>query len=84
MRELHAGDVSEENAVGMERAFGFPRCAGGIDDEGWILARGVNRGEIRGGPFERCPEVRVGAAFAVNDEDVPKLREGGSDRVDLW
>jgi hypothetical protein len=27
-----------------------------------------------------CP----GAVFAVYDEDVPKLREGGSDRLDLW
>jgi hypothetical protein len=83
MRELHAWDVSEENAVGMERALGLPRRAGGVDDEGGILARGINGCEIRRRPFERCPEVCVGAIFAVNDEDVPKLREGGSDRVDL-
>jgi hypothetical protein len=84
MGKLYARDVSKENAVGMESALGLPGRAGGVDDEGGILVRGVNRGEIRGGPFERCPEVRVGAVFAVHDEDVPKLREGGSDRVDLW
>jgi hypothetical protein len=76
MRKLHAGYVSEENAMAMERPLGLPRRAGGVDDEGGIFARGINRCEIRRGLFDRRLEIRVGAVFALHDEDVAKLRQG--------
>jgi len=83
VRKLYAGDVSKENAMAMERALGFPRRAGSVDDEGGILARGINRCKVRGGALECCPETDRGAILRLHDEDVRKLREGGCDRLDL-
>src|SRR6516165_3091296 len=48
VRKLYSGDVSEENAMAVERALGFARRAGSVDDEGGILARGINRCKVRG------------------------------------
>jgi hypothetical protein len=70
--------------MAVERALGFPRRAGSVDDEGGILARGTNRCKVRGRALDCCPEVGMGAILTLHDEDVLKLQKRGCDRLDLW
>ena len=58
MRHLHAGQMSEQDAMGVERAFrlsGGTRC---IDHHGRIVSGGVNGCEFRACNLNQCVEIQ--------------------------
>jgi hypothetical protein len=61
VRDLDAGQVPEQHAMGVQRALGRPGRARGVDHQRRIVGGGVDRRELRGGAPHRLEEA-VGAA----------------------
>ena len=51
---LHAGQVTEEHAVGVQHALRLAGRAGGVDDDGRVVGGGVDRLEAVGLAGDRC------------------------------
>ena len=60
VHHLDIGQMAEQHAMGVQRAFRISRRAGGVDDDGGIVGGGIDRGEFLGRGFDRRPE-RFGA-----------------------
>jgi hypothetical protein len=69
LRHLHAGQVPEQNAVGVQRAFGVSRRAGRIDDDCRIFGRRIDGREGVRGPRTVAVEIDGAGTLPVNRED---------------
>src|SRR5262249_35431350 len=74
LRQLHARQMAEQDAVGVQRTLRLSRRAGGVDDQGGVLGACVAWGERVGGLGELGAEVEMAGTDALDDEDAPEAR----------
>ena len=79
VRELEAGEVAEQAAMGVQRTLGRSRGARGVDEQGRIVGAGVGRSEGVARGAHQIPEA---AGLVVAGHDVLEIVEAGSDGLD--
>ena len=75
MHHLDIGEMAEQHAMRMQRALGISGRARGIDDDGGIVARGVDHGEVVGRLLDLAPERFCAAACVADHIDILQVRQ---------
>ena len=76
MRQLDAGQMPEQHAVGVQCALRVSRGAGGVDDDRRVIRPGVDGGESIGGLRQGCGEIDMASGPAVFADDVDAIECG--------
>ena len=77
MRQLDAGKMTEQNAMGVQRALGLAGGAGGVDHHRRIVGGGIDRREIRRGARQQIRKA------VVDRNDAGELRHLSANAVEL-
>ena len=75
VHHLDIGEMAEQHAMRMQRALGISGRARGIDDDGGIVARGVDHGEVVGRLLDLAPERFCAAACVADHIDILQVRQ---------
>ncbi len=83
VRHLHARQVAQQHAVGVERSFRVSRGARCVDDDRGIVRRRVERREIRASADQLGMKVDGAGAAAGNGEHRGEVGQAVADRREL-
>ena len=75
MRQLDAGQMAEQHAMGVQRALRRPGGAGGIDHHRRIVGVVATGREIGGRAREHCVKIRGTVRRSIDRQDEPELRQ---------
>jgi hypothetical protein len=83
VRHLHAGEVSEQHPMAVQRPLRRPRRARGVDHHGGIVGRGVDGREVRACALHDLRQPLGGAVRAVGRDRDLEGRHVGADLREL-
>ena len=83
MRQLDAGQVADQHAMRVQRAFGLAGGAGGVDHHRRIVGGGIDGRELRRRPRQQFGKAAGAVAFAVDRQHAVKIRHFAANAVEL-